>query len=157
MPWCVTCNHPLPAGESEFCDLDCAASYPALPDGKERYEFRPKDLAGEARRQAPPGELVAFYGAVWRGEAAELGMTDGVIPLATREKAAAWLTERGYGKTPVFAVVEGDDPLGLDDVDREISRLEDELATRREEKARGGPPGDALGGDSETGAATAGR
>jgi hypothetical protein len=45
------------------------------------------------------------------------------------------LLDRGWGKAPAFAAVEGGDPLELDDVSREIQRITDELSAGRRASA----------------------
>jgi hypothetical protein len=54
-----------------------------------------------------------------------------------RDRIAAYseLLDRGWGKAPAFAAVEGSDPLELDDVSREIQRITDELSAGRKASA----------------------
>ena len=47
-------------------------------------------------------------------------------------RAREWLADRGHGKAPAFAPIEGENPLELDDVTREVAEALDELAARRE-------------------------
>ena len=51
------------------------------------------------------------------------------------------LLDRGYGKAPAFAAIEGGDPLELSAIAAEIQGIADELAARRD--AREAPTGDA--------------
>jgi hypothetical protein len=50
-----------------------------------------------------------------------------------RDRIAAYseLLDRGWGKAPAFASIEGEDPLGMDDVAGEIQAIADELRARR--------------------------
>lgn len=59
------------------------------------------------------------------------------------ERIAAWreLLDRGFGKAPAFAAIEGNDPLELSAIAAEIQSIADELAARRD--AREAPSGDA--------------
>lgn len=59
------------------------------------------------------------------------------------ERIAAWreLLDRGFGKAPAFAAIEGNDPLELSAIAAEIQGIADELAARRD--ARDAPPADA--------------
>ena len=54
-----------------------------------------------------------------------------------RDRIAAYreLLDRGWGKAPAFASIEGGDPLEEDEISREIRSIADELSARR--KARG--------------------
>jgi hypothetical protein len=54
-----------------------------------------------------------------------------------RDRVAAYheLLDRGWGKAPAFASIEGSDPLETDEVAREIQRIADELRERREATA----------------------
>lgn len=49
------------------------------------------------------------------------------------ERIAAWreLADRGYGKAPAFAAIEGGDPLELSAIAAEVQAIADELAARR--------------------------
>ena len=101
-----------------------------------------------------PEELANFQRMVWQDEWEQLRL-EKPIPLQYRLQAANWLTERGYGKTPAFALVEGEDPMGVTDADREIAALEDELARLREKKLREQAEGSDLAGAGEARADTA--
>lgn len=50
------------------------------------------------------------------------------------ERIAAWreLLDRGFGKAPAFAAIEGNDPLELTAIAAEIQAIADELAARRD-------------------------
>jgi hypothetical protein len=58
-----------------------------------------------------------------------------------RTAAVRELADRGWGKAPAFAAIEGSDPLELDGIAREIQGIADELRARRD--AREAPLGDA--------------
>lgn len=137
---CATCNAGLSfeqrqAGNGEFCDTECARSYPVVPEGRTHIRIQPGDLASAVRELTVPEDLANWQRQVWQNEWEELGL-DKPIAIQVRLQAANWLTERGYGKAPMFAPVEGEDPMGLTDADREIQALEDELAGLREKKLR---------------------
>lgn len=51
------------------------------------------------------------------------------------------LSDRGYGKSPAFAAIEGGDPLELEATQRIVGEILDELGARRD--AREGPLADA--------------
>lgn len=55
-----------------------------------------------------------------------------------RIRAAELVLERGWGKAPAFAPIEGENPLELDDISREVAGALDELAARREARVSGG-------------------
>lgn len=48
-----------------------------------------------------------------------------------RIMAVRELLDRGYGKAPTFATIEGHDPLELDEVSAQIQAIADELGIRR--------------------------
>ena len=52
-----------------------------------------------------------------------------------RISAIRELWDRGWGKAPEFASIEGQDPLGLDEVAQEIREIADELERRRAARA----------------------
>jgi hypothetical protein len=54
---------------------------------------------------------------------------------ADRIHAIQELMDRGWGKAPAFALIEGADPLELDEVSEAIASLVDELSARREARA----------------------
>jgi len=49
-----------------------------------------------------------------------------------RTAAVSLLLDRGWGKAPAFAAVEGADPLDQDEVAEAIREIADELSARRE-------------------------
>jgi hypothetical protein len=57
---------------------------------------------------------------------------------AERIAAVRELADRGWGKAPAFAAMEGADPLELGAIAAEIQGIADELAARRD--ARGAAP-----------------
>lgn len=102
---------------------------------------RPKGLASKIRELAPAAELASFYLALWMRDGKvlrTLGIKVGEVTLQDRLKAADWLADRGYGKAPQHAPVEGEDPLELTDpLDLSVEAALDELAALREAKAAG--------------------
>ena len=61
--------------------------------------------------------------------AQDVGAKDSDRIAASRE-----YLDRGWGKAPAFAPIEGQDPLELTDIDRSIATIVDDLARRRQEK-----------------------
>lgn len=57
------------------------------------------------------------------------------------------LADRGWGKAPAFAAMEGGDPLELTETQEFMGRILDELAERREARA----PGSVTGSDAASG------
>lgn len=111
---------------------------------------RPKGLATKIREIAPAEELASFYVALWTRDGKvlrQLGIKVADVTLADRTRAADWLADRGYGKAPQYAAVEGEDPLELTDpLDLSIEAALDELAARREAQSSGaGAQGDLAG------------
>lgn len=51
-----------------------------------------------------------------------------------RIMAVRELLDRGYGKAPTFATIEGHDPLELDEVSAQIQAIADELGLRRAQR-----------------------
>lgn len=49
-----------------------------------------------------------------------------------RIAAVREIWDRGWGKPPAFASIEGEDPLGVSDLDAEIRAIADALTARRE-------------------------
>lgn len=80
---------------------------------------RPKGLASKVREKVDPTEIVAM-----------------LLEIATDPKhkdrlsAIRELADRGWGKAPAFAAVEGADPLERDELQAEILRIADELRGR---------------------------
>jgi hypothetical protein len=70
-------------------------------------------------------------------------IVEGFLEVATdprakaSERIAAWreLADRGWGKAPAFAAIEGSDPLELGVIAQEIQTIADELAARRNGQA----------------------
>jgi hypothetical protein len=70
-------------------------------------------------------------------------IVEGFLEVATdprakaSERIAAWreLADRGWGKAPAFAAIEGSDPLELGVIAQEIQEIADELAARRNGQA----------------------
>jgi hypothetical protein len=52
--------------------------------------------------------------------------------VSERIAAVRELSDRGWGKAPAFAAIEGSDPLELGAIAQEIQSIADELAARRE-------------------------
>lgn len=83
----------------------------------------------------PVDQLVAYYRAIWNLDATELKRLKipiKAVTLRDRNAAGEWLTDRGYGKAPAHAPVEGENPLDLETIDVRIGEIVDELAGRRE-------------------------
>jgi len=57
--------------------------------------------------------------------------TDSQAREADRIAAIRELLDRGWGKAPAFANIEGADPLGQDEVAEAIQEIADELSARR--------------------------
>lgn len=106
---------------------------------------RPKGISRQAQELAGgnPDRLLSVLLTV--AENPEAKDSDRIA--ATRE-----YLDRGWGKAPAYAPIEGQDPLELTDFDRHISTLVDELARRREAKAPHPIAGGGVGGHSENGA-----
>lgn len=104
-----------------------------MPEGK-RFQpgqsgnpgGRPRGLAASVKELVTPEQVAqGFY---------EIA----VDPRAkASERIAAWreLADRGWGKAPAFAAIEGADPLELSAIAQEIQSIADELAARRAERA----------------------
>lgn len=87
-----------------------------------------KGLAAKVRELMPEDELIAGMVKIAKGQ-----KIAGQKPtIAEIIRAREWLAERGHGKAPAFAPIEGENPLELDDVTREVAEALDELAARRE-------------------------
>lgn len=92
---------------------------------------RPKGLAVRVRELMPEEELVAGMVKIAKGQKVA-GQKPTVAEII---RAREWLADRGHGKAPAFAPIEGENPLELDDVSRQIDATLDELAARREAQA----------------------
>ena len=84
---------------------------------------RPKGVAKTVRDVCggSPAELARLLFGIARDETARN---------ADRIAAARELLDRGWGKAPALASVEGGDPLELDEVAQEIRSIADELRAR---------------------------
>lgn len=122
------------------------------PGNKANPGGRPKGLAAKVRELVPAEQLTEFMLAVLNGDESALGEAPKV---KDRMDAAQWLADRGYGKAASFAPVEDGDPLELNDIEREIARLGDELAARRTTKTAGPAKAGGVAGNGQNGAATA--
>ena len=91
---------------------------------------RPKGLAAAVKAKVQPEDLVAVLVDVAQ---------DARAKPSERIAAVRELADRGWGKAPAFAAIEGGDPLELSAIAQEIQGIADELAARRQ----GTPVGDA--------------
>lgn len=88
---------------------------------------RPKGLASAVKARTSPEEIVEGF------------LSVALDPRAKpSERIAAWreLADRGWGKAPAFAAIEGADPLELSAIAREVQGIADEMARRDELAAR---------------------
>ena len=83
---------------------------------------RPKGIAATVRDAVSPDALVQILRDVAEDPRAKP---------SERIAAVRELLDRGYGKAPAFAAVEGSDPLELGAIAAEIQGIADELAARR--------------------------
>ncbi len=97
---------------------------------------RPKGLAAAVKDRTTPEEIVEGFLEIARDPRAK-----------PAERIAAWreIADRGYGKAPAFAAIEGADPLELGAIAQEIQGIADELAARRREPSVGSAEGSAVG------------
>lgn len=129
---------------------------PFEPGNRANPGGRPKGLASKIRELVPAEQLAEFYLALWMRDGKvlrKLGIKVGDVTLADRTRAADWLADRGYGKAPQFAPVEGEDPLEL--IDHRIADVLDELAARRQGAVVGDGDAGAVEAPGAAGAATA--
>ena len=84
---------------------------------------RPKGLAATVKQRVTPEELVDILLDAARDPRAKV---------AERIAAVRELSDRGWGKAPAFAAIEGSDPLELGAIAAEIQSIADELAARRQ-------------------------
>jgi hypothetical protein len=100
---------------------------------------RPKGLAALVKERVTPEEIVQGFLSVAQDERAK-----------PSERLAAWreIADRGFGKAPAFAAIEGADPLELSAVAAEVQAIADELAARRDarEAPEGAPRSDSASG-----------
>lgn len=100
----------------------------------------------------PKGIASAVKGKVSADELADIFLS---VALDSRAKpmeriaAARELADRGWGKAPAFAAIEGHDPLELDATLEALQGLTDELRARRD--AREAPTGSASLPDAASG------
>ncbi len=85
---------------------------------------RPKGIASVVRDKTDPNALVDVLLDV---------ANDPRAKASERIAAVRELLDRGYGKAPAFAAIEGNDPLELSAIAQEIQGIADELAARRGE------------------------
>lgn len=97
---------------------------------------RPKGIAAVVKSRVKPEELVDIL--------LEIAQDSRSKP-AERTQAVKELLDRGYGKSPAFAAIEGQDPLELGPIAQEIQGIEDELQARREGRPSAAPAQDAHG------------
>ena len=109
---------------------------------------RPKGVAAAARELIgdDPNQLLKVFLAVARNTHAKH---------SDRITAAKEYLDRAYGKAPAYALVEGEDPLGLTVLDSSINAVMDELAARRETNPPREATAGAVEGNGAAGAATA--
>jgi hypothetical protein len=91
---------------------------------------RPKGIAATVKERVQPEELVDILLEVARDPKAKP---------SERVAAVDKLADRGWGKAPAFAAIEGSDPLELGAIAQEIQSIADELAARRQNHAPAGP------------------
>ncbi len=110
---------------------------------------RPKGIARRARELLgnDPEQLLTVLLAVAQDEKAK----DSDRIAAVRE-----YLDRGWCKAPAYAPIEDGDPLGLEDVDRELASVLDELAARREAKTAQPAAKRTMVGSGSNGSAPAG-
>jgi hypothetical protein len=92
---------------------------------------RPKGIAATVKERVSAEDVVAGFLEVAQDPRAKAS-----------ERIAAWreLADRGWGKAPAFAAIEGADPLELDAIAGEVQAIADELRARRD--ARENPSGE---------------
>ena len=83
---------------------------------------RPKGIAAVVRERTDPSSMVDILLDV---------ANDTRAKASERIAAVRELLDRGYGKAPAFAAIEGNDPLELSAIAQEIQSIADELAARR--------------------------
>ena len=109
---------------------------------------RPKGLARQVRELVGgDGEIIAEF---------MLNVLhDTTATIKERMDAGTWLADRGWGKAANHAPIEEGDPLGLEDVDRELIAIHDQLAARRQTQAAQPAAKRAVAGNGSNGAAPA--
>lgn len=83
---------------------------------------RPKGIAAVVKDRVAPEDLVDILVSV---------ANDPRAKASERIAAVRELADRGWGKAPAFAAIEGADPLELGAIAQEIQGIADELAARR--------------------------
>jgi hypothetical protein len=101
---------------------------------------RPKGIAAIVKDKVDPGWMVDVLVDVAQDSRAKP---------SERIAAVRELADRGWGKAPAFAAIEGADPLELSAIAQEVQSIADELAARRD--AREAPTGDASRSDAASG------
>jgi hypothetical protein len=101
---------------------------------------RPKGIAAIVKDKVDPGWMVDVLVDVAQDSRAKP---------SERIAAVRELADRGWGKAPAFAAIEGADPLELSAIAQEVQSIADELAARRD--AREAPAGDASPGSVASG------
>lgn len=84
---------------------------------------RPKGIAAVVKDRVAPEDLVDILVAV---------ANDPRAKPSERIAAVRELADRGWGKAPAFAAIEGADPLELSAIAQEVQSIADELAARRD-------------------------
>ena len=92
---------------------------------------RPKGIAAVVKDRVEPSELVDILLDAARDPRAKV---------SERIAAVRELADRGWGKAPAFAAIEGADPLELSAIALEVQAIADELAARREGRPQGTVP-----------------
>jgi hypothetical protein len=118
-------------GNSERNSGGVANLRPWQPGQSGNPAGRPKGIAATVRERTDPLELVDVLLSV---------ANDPRAKASERIAAVRELLDRGYGKAPAFAAMEGTDPLELESLARDIQGIADELAARRQVP----PSGDAV-------------
>jgi hypothetical protein len=100
---------------------------------------RPKGIAAIVKDKVDPG---------WMVDILVQGASDDRAKPSERIAAVRELADRGWGKAPAFAAIEGADPLELSAIAQEVQSIADELAARRDarEAPEGAPRSDAASG-----------
>lgn len=104
-----------------------------IPEGR---RFQPGQSGNPSGR--PKGVASAFRKIVDPEAAAASLLEIAESAPKPEQRIAAWreLLDRGYGKAPAFAAMEGSDPLELGAIAGEIQAIADELRERDELRAR---------------------
>jgi hypothetical protein len=84
---------------------------------------RPKGIAAAVKARVTPEAIVDGFLDV---------VNDPQAKPSERVAALRELADRGWGKAPAFAAIEGADPLELDSIASEVQAIADELRARRD-------------------------